>query len=241
VTTRAESLEFEPDVWAFRAHILSAATDSEGMVLVALGRSLPRVESHRLLFRLDPAAGTFTEEVELSWLARTPGFADRPVPIGYRQRRVDWNVDRDALGFHARVLGFLREAARAIAGPFDIPAGRRYLPRSMEYDDTPGTTSYSGFVEGAGERVILHRAEDWSGEELIGPGPKWSTWKYEVGGLPWPFVLMVEYFRTTSSYPVPQGCRFEVVAGTTSIQAVVSLFNSSFPGADSSTTRGSHQ
>jgi hypothetical protein len=241
VRTRTESLEYEPDDWAFRTHILSAATDPAGTVLVALGRSLPWVESHRLLFRLDPATGRFTEEVELSWLARTPGFADRPVPIGHCQRKVDWDPGHDALGFDARVLGFLREAVRVIAGPFDIPAERRYLPRSFAYDDSPGTTEYGGFIEGAGERVILHQAEDWRGEELMCPGPKWSTWKYEVGGLPWPFALLVEYFHSTSIHRPAQECRFDLVAGTNAIPAVVSLFNSSFPGADSGTTMGSHR
>jgi hypothetical protein len=82
--------------------------------------------------------------------------------------------------------------------------------------------------------VILHQAEDWSGEELLTAGPKEFTWKYEVGGLPWPFVLFVVYFRATWHDRGRQGRRFEMVAGTKAIPAVVSLFNSSFPGADSS-------
>src|SRR5262249_42884937 len=142
--------------------------------------------------------------------------------------------------FGTRVVGFLREAARVIAGPFDIAAERRYLPRSVVYDNTPGTTEHSGFVEGEGERVILHEAEDWSGEELVTAGPKEFTWKYEVGGLPWPFVLFVVYFRATWHDRGRHGCRFEMVAGTNAIPAVVSLFNASFPGADSSTTKGSN-
>jgi hypothetical protein len=152
VTTRTESLEYEPSVWKFRTHILSAATDPVGTVLVALGRTLPRVETHRLLWRLDPATGRFTEEVELAWLASTPGFADRPVLIGYCQRKVDWDPTHDALGFHARVVGFLREAVCEIAGPFDIPAERRHLERSFVYDNSPGTTEYSGLIEGGGQR-----------------------------------------------------------------------------------------